>query len=216
MTTLKSFGCSFVYGSDLSDCTDRNCSQSTWPALIANQLTLDYQCLARPGQGNFKIYADILANSIAKEPSVFVVNWTWIDRHDYIDRHESWQTLRPAEENPLEKFYYQNLHSQIHDMIANATYIISAAQHLQELEIPFVMTYMDGLLFETVDPVWHNPKYVESLQHKLHSLLTNFDGMNFLEWSRTRNYAVSKLWHPLESAHAAAADYWLPAVEKLL
>jgi hypothetical protein len=216
MTTLKSFGCSFVYGSDLSDCTDRTCSQLTWPALIATHLNLDYHCLARPGQGNFKIYADILANSTAQESSIFLINWTWIDRYDYVDGCEQWQTLRPADENHLQTFYYQNLHSQMQNMISNATYIVAAANHLQELKIPYVMTYMDYLLFETVDPGWHNPKYVELLQHKLGKLLVDFDGTNFLDWSRKNNFAVSRLWHPLETAHQAAAQHQLPTVKSLL
>jgi hypothetical protein len=216
MKTIKSFGCSFVYGTDLSDCSDHKYSQLTWPALIADHLGLEYQCFACPGQGNFKIYADILANSTPQESSVFVVNWTWIDRFDYIDHRESWQTLRPAEENSLQKFYYQNLHSQMQDMITDATYIIAAAEHLKELQIPSVMTYMDRLLFETVNPSWHNPKYVESLQRKLCSILIDFNGLNFLDWSRANKYAVSEHWHPLEDAHAAAAEFWLPAVKKLL
>jgi hypothetical protein len=216
MNTLKSFGCSFVYGSDLPDCTDFNCSKLTWPALTADQLDIEYQCHAKPGQGNFKIYADILANSTPQEPSIFVVNWTWIDRFDYVDHRESWQTLRPAEENQLQKFYYRNLHSQIRDMIADATYIVATAQHLQELQIPFFMTYMDSLLFEKVDANWHNPKYVESLQRKLSSILTDFNSLNFLDWSRANNYAVSKRWHPLEEAHRSAAEYHYSAIKNLM
>jgi hypothetical protein len=214
MTSLKSFGCSFVYGSDLSDCTNSTPSQLTWPALIAKQLNIDYECWARPGQGNFKIYCDILAHS---EPdSVCLVNWTWIDRVDYVDHHESWQTLRPADENALQKFYYKNMHSQIVDMISNASYIVLAAQHLQEQGIPYIMSCMDHLLFETVDPDWHNPKYMESLQHKLGNILINFDKLNFLDWSRQHNFPVSATWHPLESAHQAAADYWLPQIQSLV
>jgi len=214
MTKLKSFGCSFIYGSDLSDCSDHTNSQLTWPALIADRLGLKYHCLARPGQGNFKIYCDILAHS---EPdSVCLINWTWVDRLDYVDANKRWQTLRPADENALQTFYYKNLHSQLVDMISDASYIVLAAQYLQEQNIPYVMTYMDQLLFETVDPNWHNPKYLESLQHKLQSILKNFDGLNFLDWSRHHNFDVSELWHPLEAAHAAAADHWLPQIQSLV
>lgn len=215
MKTLKSFGCSFIYGSDLSDCTDFKHSQLTWPALIASKLNLEYQCLAQPGQGNFKIYADILANSEPNEHSVFLINWTWIDRYDYIDHRESWQTLRPADENQLQKFYYQNLHSQMQDMICDATYILAACKHLQQLNIPYVMTYMDSLLFESVDQSWHNPKYVDSLQNNLSTVLKNFDGVNFLTWAKNNNFEISSRWHPLETAHVAAADFWISTVKTL-
>jgi len=213
--TLKSFGCSFVYGSDLSDCTNRACSQLTWPALIAKRLNLNYCCLAQPGQGNFKIYCDILANSDTNEDSVFLINWTWIDRFDYIDSNECWQTLRPANENQLQKFYYQNLHSQMRDMIQNATYILAAADHLNDLKIPYIMTYMDDLLFETVNPAWHNPKYMLSLQHKMVTMLKKFQGLNFLEWANLNGFTVSERWHPLEEAHYNAADYWFPVINNL-
>jgi len=217
MTKLKSFGCSFVYGSDLSDCTDRTPSQLTWPALIAKQLDLKYECYAKPGQGNFKIYCDILANSKRNDNSVYVINWTWIDRFDYINAVTGkWNTLRPAQENQLQDFYYRNLHSQLQDMIANASWIMSAAEHLTSVGCPFIMTYMDQNLLAPIDLNWHNPKYVKLLQYKLKNTLTNFDDLNFLDWSRKNSYPVSTAWHPLEAAHAAAADYWLPQIQSLV
>jgi hypothetical protein len=93
---------------------------------------------------------------------------------------------------------------------------VLAAQHLQEQGIPYVMSCMDHLLFETVDPDWHNPKYMESLQHKLGNILINFDKLNFLDWSRQHNFPVSATWHPLEAAHRAAADHWLPQIQSLV
>jgi hypothetical protein len=217
MTKLKSFGCSFFYGSDLSDCTDSICSQATWPALTANKLNLEYQCFARPGQGNFKIYCDILANSYTNDDSVYAINWTWIDRFDYIDTTtEQWNTLRPAQENQFQDFYYRNLHSQLSDMISNASWIVSAAEHLKSIGCPFVMTYMDYNLLAPVSPDWHNPRYVEILQQKLREILLNFDGDNFLDWSRKKSYPVSDTWHPLEDAHIAAAEYWLAQIQSLV
>jgi hypothetical protein len=224
MQTLKSFGCSFVYGTDLEDpnieitdsVTEFLPSKKTWPALIANQLNLEYECYATPGQGNFKIYTDILANSYLNESSIFVINWTWIDRFDYVDQNGYWKTLRPAEENQEQIFYYRHLHSQLCDTISKASYIVSAAEHLNSLKCPYIMTYMDYNLLMPIDLNWHDPRYLEVLQSKLHKILLNFDGKNFLDWSNNHKHKISDTWHPLNSAHLAAADYWLPAVEKLL
>ena len=218
MTKLKSFGCSFIFGSDLSDVNnvEYKPSESTWPALIAKKLNIDYECYADPGQGNFKIYCDVLANSLFNDDSVYVINWTWIDRHDYVDSQEQWNTLRPAQENQLQEFYYKNLHSQLQDMIANASWIVSAAEHLKSLNCNFVMTYMDHNLLVPIDPNWHDPRYLEVLQQKLRHLLVDFDGLNFLDWSRQHNFPVSATWHPLEAAHQAAADYWLPQIQSLV
>lgn len=224
MKTLKSFGCSFVYGTGLQDSnleptdfvTGYTPSVLTWPALIAKNLNLNYECYALPGQGNFKIYSDILANSYQDEDSVFVINWTWANRFDYVDLEGYWKTLRPAEENSEQIFYYRHLHSQLCDMISSASYIVSAAEHLRSLNCPYVMTCMDNNLLTPIDPNWHDPRYLEVLQQKLKDILVNFDGQNFLDWSRTHCYPVSDTWHPLEQAHRAAADYWLPKIKQLL
>jgi hypothetical protein len=224
MKTIKSFGCSFVYGSDLEDAnieatdfvTGYVPSLLTWPALISQKLNLEYHCYALPGQGNFKIYTDILANSYANDGSIYLINWTWIDRFDYVDQEGYWKTLRPAQENHEQKFYYRHLHSQLCDTILTASYIVSAAEHLKSLNCPFIMTYMDHNLIVPIDPSWHDPRYLEVLQHKLRQILVDFDGKNFLDWSRENNFEVSSQWHPLESAHAAAAEYWLPAIRELL
>jgi hypothetical protein len=226
MKTIKSFGCSFIYGSDLFDSVQflpllnkflsTQPSLLTWPALIAKKLELDYECYARPGQGNFKIYCDILANSYCNDQSVYLINWTWIDRFDFVDSNETWQSLRPAEESVLEQFYYRNFHSQLYDMISSASYIVSAIDHLNSLNCQYIMTYMDYNLLTPVDPNWHDPKYLEVLQYKLSKILVNFDDKNFLDWSQKNNFEISSQWHPLEQAHSAAADYWLPAVKKLL
>jgi hypothetical protein len=78
------------------------------------------------------------------------------------------------------------------------------------------MTYMDYNLLTIIDKNWHDPRYLEVLQQKLQTVLVNFDGENFFDWSRRQGYPISDTWHPLEQAHQAAADYWLPAVKKLL
>ena len=220
MTKLKSFGCSFVFGSELHDVGLEHPllypSNNTWPALIAKKLNVKHQCHALPGQGNFKIYCDILANSYCNDDSIYVINWTWIDRFDYVDFQENWQTLRPAQENEIQEFYYRNLHSQLQDIIANASWIVSAAEHLTSLGCPFVMTYMDQNLLTPIDPNWHDPRYLEILQQKLSKILVNFEGMNFLDWSKKNSYPISQDWHPLEAAHQAAAAYWLPQIQSLV
>ena len=216
MKAIKSFGCSFFYGSELKDRVEYTHSLFTWPALIAKQLDLGYECYALPGQGNFKIYCDILANSYRNDNSIYVINWTWIDRFDYVDSQEQWQTLRPAQENTTQDFYYRNLHSQLQDMITNASWIVSAAEHLASLNCSFVMTYMDHNLFTRIDPNWHDPRYLEILQQKLSKVLVNFEGMNFIDWSRKKSYPISAAWHPLEDAHAAAAEFWLPQIQSLV
>jgi hypothetical protein len=215
---LKSFGCSFVYGSDL---TDHNLSLSepssiTWPALIAKDLGLAYECYACPGSGNLKILCDIISQASLNEPAVFLINWTWIDRFDFVNDAEQWTTLRPSGDDDISKTYYKHLHSQIKDMITSVYAVNTAIDFLRERQIPFVMTYMDYILLEHINPNWHDPKYISIMQNKIKNFLIDFDGKNFLDWSRANGFDISEHWHPLEQAHQAAADYMLPRIDAIL
>ena len=218
---LKSFGCSFFYGSDLSDQVDHDLppfahSDLTWPALIAKDQGLIYECYACPGSGNLKILCDLISQASLDDPSIFVINWTWIDRFDFINNIEQWTTLRPSEDNDVARTYFKHLHSQIKDMITSIYAVNTAIDFLHQREIPFVMTYMDYLLLEHIDPNWHDPKYVSIMQNKIKNFLVDFDGKNFLDWSRDLSFPISEAWHPLDSAHRAAADYMMPRIDAIL
>jgi hypothetical protein len=206
---LSSHGCSFVYGSEL-----RSPSLS-WPALVAQNLGYDYTCCAVPGSGNLQIMESVLRN--ADKADLCVINWTWIDRFDFIDTaDESWHTLRPALDHDHAGYYYQYLHSQYRDMLTNLAYILTAIEFLSDHSVPFVMTYMDHLLFDTVRPEWHQPDAVAYLQRCVRPYMRDFGGVNFLDWSRDRAFSVSATWHPLEQAHSAAADFMMPIIDAIL
>lgn len=207
MTQIKSFGCSFVYGSDLADdghgVVGADPSKLTWPALLAQHNNWHYQCYAQPGRGNAFILDQILTHAGADD-SVFVVGWTWIDRYDYIDDSELWQTLRPSQNSAESHFYYKHLHSQYLDKLKTLSYIKTAIDVLTQCNRPFVMTYMDELLLEKE---WHTTSATECLQQYIEPYLTTFEGDTFLNWSQNQGYKISDAMHPLESAHAAAAKY---------
>lgn len=206
---LTSHGCSFIYGSELPS------PSLSWPALIAQHLGYDYQCCAVPGSGNLQIMESVLLN--AQDSNLCLINWTWIDRFDFVDvEHESWQTLRPALDHDHAGYYYRNLHSQYRDMLTNLVYISTTISFLNHKQIPFIMTYMDDLLFAAVNPQWHRPDAVTHLQQQVRACMHDFDGLNFLDWSRTKLLAVSDAWHPLEEAHAAAANLMLPIIDAIL
>ena len=78
------------------------------------------------------------------------------------------------------------------------------------------MTYMDSILFENIRPEWHQPDAVIYLQQQIRPYMHEFDGKNFLDWSRDQSYEISDLWHPLEKAHAAAANYLVPVIDAIL
>jgi len=206
---LKSFGCSFVFGTDLADANDGGTqlliqpSNHTWPARIAQHLGLDYECFAWAGLGNLQILERVLSQA-STEPAVFVVNWSWIDRFDYVQSHDnSWTTIRPTCTSEQAKYYYRNFHSQYRDKLTTLIMIKQAIDTLQQHGHRIVMTYMDDLIFETQ---WHVSSAVLELQDYIRPHMTTFEGKTFLQWSQHRGFYVNNRMHPLEEAHAAAAQ----------
>ena len=219
---LKSFGCSFIFGSELAD-DGRDGpyatpSQVSWPAHLAQHLGRDYECYARPGAGNLQILENVLNQAAtSNESDLFVIGWTWIDRFDYYPANPAtpsrspWRTIMPVDTDPVAHVYYRDLHSEYRDKFTCLSYIKLAIDTLSQHNIPFVMTYMDRLLFDTT---WHISPSVLNLQQYTQSFMTEFDGQTFLEWSRKNNYPETAAWHPLEEAHRAAGDHMIKVFDK--
>jgi hypothetical protein len=221
---LKSFGCSFIFGNDLGDdgfhLDYPSPSELTWPALIAKQIGIDYQCFATPGCGNLHILQEILKHSaIDNGQNVFVIGWTWIERFDYINAdsdtnwRDPWETICPVSESAQAKLYYRNFHSELLDKFKTLVSIYTAIETLKQKNIPFFMTYMDDLI---LDKTCHAPLYVTDLQDKVLPYLNSFNGQTFLEWSKNNNFPISSSYHPLELAHTKAADFLLPTVKSII
>jgi hypothetical protein len=214
---LKSFGCSFVWGSEMAD-AEPYPSQRSWPALLAQHLNLPYQCMARPGGGNLLIAEQVLnhvalpgAGDRLMSPAVFVINWTFIDRFDYTTAVEArWDTIRPGGswdgQESLAEHYYRNLHSQYRDKLTTLMHIKLCIDSLQQAGHEFIMTYMDELILETK---WHTSPAVLRLQEYIRPHLRQFDGRNMLDYSRDRGHDFGHQAHPLESAHADLFQYAL-------
>jgi hypothetical protein len=221
---IKSFGCSFIFGNDLSDdgrdgpyATPSNL---TWPALIAKQLGAEYKCYARGGIGNLHIAERVLKmnsdNKVNDPDDICIIGWTWIDRFDYIvetDGPHSFPSIMPIDTSDVAKYYYRHLHSEHRDKMVSLMYIYSTIQVLLSRNIKFVMTYMDDLLF---DEKWNTSPALVTLQALIKPYMTTFENKNFLAWSREKGFPISKTLHPLEPAHAAAAEIMLPTVQRLV
>jgi hypothetical protein len=220
---LKSFGCSFIYGADLPDTlSDRSFplpSQLTWPALLAQNIGHDYECHAHCGSGNLRILEQILTH--AHDCELCVVGWTWIDRFDYTahavpsdsDDNNAWKTLTPTNVNRYAANYYRDLHSQYRDKLTTLIHIKLAIDTFKQRNIPFIMTYMDDLIFETD---WHCNSAVQYLQQIVQPHMTTFDNKTFLEFSKEKGFAISQTLHPLEDAHRAAFELIHPKLDAIL
>lgn len=211
---LKSFGCSFIFGTDLQDNPSSavekypcgQFSRLTWPALLASQLKLEYTCYARPGSGNLQIAERVLNEHAQDKQSLYVIDWTWIDRFDYIKSTDTWQpwaTVRPSSDNPADLSFYKHLHSEYTDKLQTLLYVKVVLDQFLQHGTKFIMTYEDSILF---DQRWHISPAVIQMQNTVRPHMTTFEDQGFLEWSRSNGYPISSTWHPLEQAHEAAAN----------
>ena len=211
---LKSFGCSFIFGSDLRDDGRNgpyaNGSRLTWPALIADHFGYQYETYARPGSGNLQILERLLCQIDPMDPAVYVIGWTYIDRFDYVDDSfvtpwpgTNWKTLMPIDEDAVADAYFRNLHYEYSDKLRSLVYVKTAIDCLQQNGCQFVMTYQDPLV---LCRKWHMTKGSDQLADAVQPYLKDFEGQTFPHWSRDKGFDFSPAAHPLEQAHRAAAD----------
>jgi len=218
--TLKSFGCSFIFGTDLADAgygePYAKSSQLTWPALLAQDLACKYQCFARPGSGNLRILEKILTQaSSSTSEDLFVISWSWIDRFDYtvdltgrnhiydLAGNNVWRTVMPVNNDTCAQMYYRDLHSEFRDKLTTLINVKTAIDTLQQKNIPFIMTYMDELVFDTR---WHTTAAVIDLQNYIRPYMTKFENKTFLDFSKEKGFPISETLHPLEAAHRAGFE----------
>ena len=206
--TIKSFGCSFLAGTDLDT------PSHAWPAVIANNLGMKHVNYARPGIGNLQILESVLNNS--DPDSINIISCTWIDRFDFCSgSNETWETLRPSLDHPLAETYFKKFHGQYKDMLASLIYIQTSIDYLVKNRYSFLMTAMDLLIFEKVEPTWHDPRAIDTLQKTVRPHIVLFEDKTFLNWSRDQRHPVSDKWHPLESAHLSAASIMTEQIRSL-
>ena len=219
--SVVAVGDSFTRGDELADCPEnnpKNYSNSTWPALLAQSMDTDYRALATGGIGNqcisFKVNAYIRPNIL------FIINWTWFERFDYVDIDTGgWKTTHPRHENKLDHYFYKNIDSDIWNLHKNLQQIHSTIQMLRQHNINFIMTCLDPTYTTRISDIrpeensFYNPRQWGAAIDRLHEQVVphilDFEGQTFLEWSHSNNFKCGPGGHPLEDAHAAAADYLL-------
>ena len=213
------FGDSFTRGDELGDWnalrqkSPLRSSQFTWPALIAKSLNCDYRCCAIGGKGNQWI--GWMAASKIKKDILYIVNWTWFERFDYVDvTTDDWTTTHPRHEDKLDHYFYRNLDSDIWNLHRNLQQIHSTISLLKQNNVNFIMTCLDthySLTYNDMRPpslhtaTWINA--ISSLQEQVLPHIVDFEGISFLEWSKQNSFKLGPNGHPLEEAHAEAAKY---------
>jgi hypothetical protein len=221
---LISFGCSLTWGTDLSDVSPNDYfkwSELTWPALVSKRLGMHYRTCAIGGSGNLSIMDHACKWSVQCPKDFILINWTFADRFDY-SRHDGahynngpkgFDTCRPNEHDDISKFYFRYLHSEYRDKLTALIYIKSTLDFLISNQRKFLMTANDDTIW---CKKWHAPSHIQNFQNSIKPHVTSFENRNFLDWCRHRAFPISASGHPLEEAHAAAADLMTPVIDAIL
>lgn len=222
---LISFGCSLVFGTDLAD-DGRDQpfprpSRLTWPALLAEKFGLEYECRAYGGRGNVCILDRLMQEIDQTSEALFVIQWTFIDRFDYSDpngKHfgkgpRDWSCILPGTQGDLAELYYRDLHSEYRDKLVSLAYMQLAIHSLEKKNCRYLMTCVDDLIW---CDRWHSSPGMISSQQSIKPHVHDFEGRNFLDWSRYQGFEISPSGHPLAQAHAAAAKLLIPKIDAIL
>jgi hypothetical protein len=177
--------------------------------------------MAYGGCGNLSILDRLISTCHVFPDDFFVVGWTFIDRFDYSDpmgRHfnngtNEYKTISPGTRNKISEMYYREIHSEYRDKLTALIYIKTAIDMLNQQGCKFMMTAIDDLLW---CDQWHANSIIKGLQQYTRPYIHDFEGRNFLEWSQHRQFAISEDGHPLEQAHAAAAEIMVPKIDTIL
>lgn len=214
MPKLVAAGCSFIFGNDLKDQQGAKPSNSTFPALLAQDLGLDYRCVAVPGSGSDSQVRQVIEN-VDQDTELVVVCWSYAGRFEFDFDELGWHSTRHLNSNfwakeILESFarqFYGNL-TQRYQWYHYVKDIVFLQQWLTAKAIPY--------LFCSMDPDF-SKKAIKDTTFQTLCAAINFDhwffwkigkrNLGFRQWSFDMQkidprYEIGEAaQHPLEHAH---------------
>lgn len=219
---LVAGGDSFTWGSELADSPHGGAngySRSTYPALLAKQAKLEYICAAYPGSANNAI-SRMAINAVNSVNDPFLlVTWTYPQRREFWFTNEwvslnSWHT---AKKEFSEQYFKHVGDSEYYELYSVFKEIIYLQNFCKTKNIPY--------MFMTADNTFYcHENYLRSKNYELSVLHDSVEwnkwfwfpqGVNqyetpaprgFYQWAVENKYSVGSQGHPLEQAHADAAE----------
>jgi len=125
---------SFISGDSFED--DNLVWSPSAGQLISEHNNLGWDTYAKGGQGNFYIFNSIIANIKRKDYKLALINWSSINRKDYITNFSNWQV-----EGYVTALKIDNTHYVPADQVLfeSLNYIVSAQLIFESLHIPYCM-----------------------------------------------------------------------------
>jgi hypothetical protein len=236
-------GDSFVWGSELIDHKhggQGGHSLSTFPALLAAQHGLDYECVAIPGSGNDSIARRMIEACHDQDDVVVLVSWTWSARYEFwITQKERWETISSAQyerkddsaglsRDFIQTYFNHVGFSDYWETYSSLREMMRLQDHLTARRIPYLFTLADNW-FEKAFCLREPDKVMGSMYHNLDWRRWFFfpqgerypkttTPRGFYQWAVEEKYQQGPQLHPLEAAHKQAAklmsDRFLTAISK--
>lgn len=237
MGRLIAGGDSFIYGSELADCIDsygkEQVSQLTYPALIAKETGMEYECVARPGYSNGAIRRTVMtACEQCNNIDLVIVSWSFTGRYEFRINKEwqqisSWTAIDDIKEiekrfqfdNPIVLKHHADELAQAKQSGLNnfARWLYTNTDYIAEVydtlsNIVMLQQYLTlndiPYIFTAVDrksvDVVVDDESVQTLQNQLSKLWGWFDNKGFYTWAQDNKFPFATT-HPREEAHIEAA-----------
>ena len=202
---LQSFGCSFTYGQGLSDCFHIENSidpskdnytppsKFAWPALLAENLSIQHTNNSQPGSSNKYILYKILEADI-NSSDIVAIMWTSFIRHSVIIDKQNHMITPWRKDDSATLSYYSFLYNAQDSEITNVQYI------------NYANLYLKSKGCKVLNFCFFNNMEKSSMQSRLDNYSWNnisidivFD--DFIQYGLSADKS-----HPSESAHEAFSN----------
>ncbi len=218
---LLGVGCSIVFGDELADCTSTQHSRSTFPALLAKNLNLNYQCVAVPGSGSDSQVRKVLENCNSNTAFV-VVAWSFLHRYDWHWSDHGWRSLRfpgqvannstpQAQIDKFKQYFFANV-SDDYAWYHYAKDVVFLQQWLSQRQVPYVFCSVDSgfNINASAEPsyqtLWQAVDRHRWFDWRLDGVVQGFQNWCVGSAKTDKKFSLGSGGHPLEHAHAVSAQ----------
>jgi hypothetical protein len=246
MKKLLSAGCSFIYGSELSDSPQMYSTNSpslkTWPALYAAGKNLEYKTCAFCGASNAGITRYTINQIEIEKPDYVIVQWTFLSRYEI--------RLNRFDYDVNDSFYYALYPYQSKDYTNNEKHLEKVIDNLHPM-IRDLSTFWYRFVDDDLSQIYYYLKTKLELANYLRYknipfVFTDSQTINYSLLSKTSDKTLHNLFnlnrsipnilfdsvgfidfcknknfdfginHPLELAHVAACDLIFDDIDQIL
>lgn len=233
MTILVAGGDSFIWGAEMSDCTNdlTQHGHKTYTALMAKDCGFEYSCAAWSANANSAIarmtMIDCEKHINAGKDVVALVSWSFIDRFEFMFNYatyspkEPWCSVntygngKPGVSRFQDVFYKHIGTNETYQQYDTLNSIIILQTYLQQHKIPYMFTTADNragsryvnFLDESVEPLRNMVDWDKWFFFPPGSEENHInEPRGFAQWAWESGYEIAPGRHPLENAHNDACE----------